>query len=239
MKDALTARSVDQVDRINDVCAMLRIPLEPRSTSIGATRALEEYCAADEIQLLETLDALLHEFGFLGAGWVDRVRRTLQAGHSAWAVAPDGKALIRRVDLTAEAAVGQAIAPRDAASDDLAAAWRSAYGREPNASDAWDHSIKAVEHILKPIVSPQNPRATLGSIIRDLKNGKHNFIFVLTTEDGDDVGRLIGMLELIWPNPDRHGGDRHRVPTAKEAQAVVHLAVTVVQWARSGALTRR
>jgi hypothetical protein len=90
VNDALAGRSVSQGDSINDVCTMLRIPVDPRATFIGATRAIEEYCAADEMQLLEALDALLHEFAFEGAGWVDRLRRTLQVGHSAWAVAPDG-----------------------------------------------------------------------------------------------------------------------------------------------------
>jgi hypothetical protein len=219
---------------------MLRIPLDPRATFIGATRAIEEHCKTDEMQLLETVDALLHEFGHDGGRWVERLRRTLEAGHSAWAVAPDLSGLTRRVDPTAEAAVLQALDPAHAASNDLAAAWGSAYGHEPNASDAWDHSIKAVEHILQPVVSPNNPNATLGTIIRELRDGKRNFHFVLPGKDESrEVEPLLAMLEMLWPNPDRHGGTKHRVPPLEEAQAVVHLAVTVVQWRRSGALTRR
>jgi len=41
------------------------------------------------------------------------------------------------------------------------------------------------------------------------------------------------MLRLMWPNPDRHGGESSRQPSLVEAQAVVHPAVTIVQWARS------
>jgi hypothetical protein len=46
------------------------------------------------------------------------------------------------------------------------------------------------------------------------------------------------MLRLLWPNPDRHGGTNSRQPSLDEAQAVVHLAVTIVQWARADLLTR-
>jgi hypothetical protein len=39
------------------------------------------------------------------------------------------------------------------------------------------------------------------------------------------------MLRLIWPNPDRHANPNHRrTPSTEEARAVVHVAVTVVQW---------
>jgi hypothetical protein len=53
------------------------------------------------------------------------------------------------------------------------------------------------------------------------------------------VQALVGMLRLLYPNPDRHVGPDHRVPTLQEAQAVVHLAVTIVHWGRDGQIVRR
>jgi hypothetical protein len=47
------------------------------------------------------------------------------------------------------------------------------------------------------------------------------------------------MLRLIYPNPDRHLGPDHRVPTIEEARAGVHLAVTIVQWGRDDLIARR
>jgi hypothetical protein len=45
---------------------------------------------------------------------------------------------------------------------------------------------------------------------------------------------------LIWPNPDRHGGSPdERVPTQQETEAVVQLAVLVVQWGRNGILVKK
>jgi len=89
--------------------------------------------------------------------WVERLRFALAVGNSVWTTAPDKRSLTRRVDSIAEAAVARAVAPHDAASQELAEAWRNAYSREPNPSDAW-----AVEHILKPVVCPRNLKATLG-----------------------------------------------------------------------------
>jgi len=70
--------------------------------------------------------------------------------------------------------------PADIASRELREAWSNAYAREPDASDAWDHSIKAVEAILRKVISPKNNLATLGTLIRDLRDGAHKFEFVLT-----------------------------------------------------------
>jgi hypothetical protein len=58
----------------------------------------------------------------------------------------------------------------------------------------------------------------------------------------EDVGwyraeRAFGMLRLMWPNPDRHGGAERRVPELGETAGVVHLAVAIVQWARDGLIT--
>jgi hypothetical protein len=144
-----------------------------------------------------------------------------------------------RVDPTATQAFEEAIQPTDHASTELSEAWSKAYGRDPNASDAWDHAIKAVEAMLRGIVSPNNTQATLGTLIRDLRNGAHKFEFVLTNDLGG-VQTLLAMLQLMWPNPDRHGDlQQRRTPSPEEAHAVVQLAVAIVQWAREGQIARR
>jgi hypothetical protein len=144
-----------------------------------------------------------------------------------------------RVDPVAKGALGAAIQPKDHASAELSEAWSKAYGRQKDASDAWDHAIKAVEAILRGIISPANTQATLGTLIRDLGNGAHKFKFVLANDLGG-VETFLAMLQLMWPNPDRHG-DLHvrHTPSIEEARAVVQLAVTIVQWGRDGQILRR
>ncbi|MGH3696787.1 MAG: hypothetical protein ACRDRX_22860 [Pseudonocardiaceae bacterium] len=158
-------------------------------------------------------------------------------GGSAWTATKTG--LWRRVDPVAQEAYDTASLPHDAASDELVEAWRKAYGREPDPSDAWDHSIKAVEHILKPVVCPSNAKATLSNVIGDLRSQPQRWKLVLPGTNSDfSANRLVLMLELIWPNPDRHGGGTPAVITLEQAQAVVHLAVTIVQWGRVQVLQR-
>jgi hypothetical protein len=55
--------------------------------------------------------------------------------------------------------------------------------------------------------------------------------------DADGIAPLVGMLRLLWPNPDRHAG-QGPAPALEQAQAVVQLATTIVQWTRDGVVRR-
>jgi hypothetical protein len=190
--------------------------------------------------LLDAVDAVLH-FGEATRDEVDNLDELLSLGGSVWEVDPlSRRKLVRRVDPTATAAFVESAAPEDIASAELREAWAAAYGRNPDASDAWDHSIKAVEALLIPIVTPNKAKATLGDVVGTLNSQGHLWKLGLHGHDGSQsVVPLVSMLRLMWPNPDRHGGANSRQPSLVEAQAVVQLAVTIVQWARSGVLSKR
>lgn len=197
-------------------------------------------CEADDDVYLDVLDATLHFVGSSAAA--SGLKTVLDMGGSAWTVASDGKSLQRRVDPTATQAVAAAADPADKASEELKEAWASAYGRTPNPSDAWDHSIKAVEEVLIPVVVPKVQKATLGDVLGQLKANPTGWKFLLGTSSTtlDSVQTLEAMLRMMWPNPDRHGGGKTaRTPTPDEAAAVVQLAVLVVQWCRNGGLSKR
>jgi hypothetical protein len=189
--------------------------------------------------VLDAVDAVLHldEMPLDARQSLDEL---LVLGGSVWRVDPAGRRLIRRVDETAVAAFEEASSPDDAASAELKEAWVSAYGRHPNASDAWDHSIKAVEAVLIPVVAPNKTKATLGDVVGILNSQGSQWQLDLRGHDNSQsVGPLVSMLRLMWPNPDRHGSGTSRTPSLTEAQEVVHLAVTLVQWARCNALLKR
>jgi hypothetical protein len=189
--------------------------------------------------VLDAVDAVLylHNVNQSQGNALDEV---LQLGGSVWKVGPSRGSLVRRVDVAAETSFQEASSPSDAASSELQEAWKSAYGRNPDASDAWDHSIKAVESVLIPVVNPNKAKATLADVVGSLSSQGPLWKLVLRGHDGSqDVGPLVTMLRLMWPNPDRHGSNPHRKPSLDEAQAVVSLAVTIVQWARDGVLSRR
>jgi hypothetical protein len=92
-------------------------------------------------------------------------------------------------------------------------------------------------------VLPRSPKPTLGMVLAHLRDGADQWSFVLLDRDGtDDVAPLVAVLRRLWEGQHaRHGGgpEGYRPQTQAEAEAAVHLAVTVVQWISSGALTRR
>jgi hypothetical protein len=159
-------------------------------------------------------------------------------GGSVWTVTTTG--LQRRVPAPVQDALEEATSPADVPTHELEEAWRNAYGRHPDPSDAWDHAIKAVEATLLPIVVPAQHSPHSGHILGELDQHGAQFALGLTSQQGiTPIATLAAMLRLMYPNPDRHSGPKRRVPTSDEARAVVHLAVTIVQWGRDGQITRK
>ena len=56
----------------------------------------------------------------------------------------------------------------------LAPAWREVHGRNPSPSEAYREAVRAVESVAIPVVSPNNQRATLGTVIADVKQKPSN-----------------------------------------------------------------
>jgi hypothetical protein len=189
--------------------------------------------------MLDAVDAVLYLDEMPPYQYVS-LDEILLLGGSVWQVDPSGRRLVRRVNKTATAAFVEASSHDDAASAELSEAWTAAYGRHPDPSDAWDHSIKAVEAMLIPIVTPNKAKATLGDVVGNLNSqGTQWKLGLHGHDDSQSVAPLVSMLRLMWPNPDRHRSGTSRTPALAEAQEVVHLAVTIVQWARCNALVKR
>lgn len=197
-------------------------------------RELIEAGEADEDLYLDIIDAALST----GKGHARVITKILEEGRSIWTVDPSGPGLIERVDPAAAEAYVRATEPKDVATEELEEAWVKVYGRESDASDGWDHAIKAVEALLIPLVVPAQSKPTLGHVIGMLDSQADRFSLDLA--DGDGIPTLASMLRLLWPNPDRHASPgQRRKPEDHEARAVVHLAVTIVQWARDGLIRIR
>jgi len=170
-----------------------------------------------------------------------KLRRLLAIGASVWTVSPDGKALQRGVAGTMQDTFIAAVSVGDKAARELTEAWSKAYGRDANPSDAWDHAIKALECILIPVVVGNKEKATLSDVVGTLKgNQSSRWEMLLPGRSAHAVAPLVEMLQLIWPNPDRHGSaDSTREPSLEEAQAVVCAAATLVQWERQAWIVRK
>ncbi|RLP76516.1 hypothetical protein D9V32_06600 [Mycetocola tolaasinivorans] len=118
----------------------------------------------------------------------------------------------------------------------LSEAWHAAYGINPDTEEAYEKAIKAVEEAGAHVVTPNNTRATLGTMVRDMKAQK-DWKLDLPTPDADVA---VKMAEALWGGQEsRHGGNGYRKPSQAEAEAAVMLAVPLVQWLSSGVLARR
>lgn len=172
-----------------------------------------------------------------------QVEKMLSAAGSAWRVDQRFTGLERRIDETVTEAVN--MARKDARSDaaeHLAESWRAAYGRNPDPDKAYDEAVLAVEAVLCPLVSPNNQRPTLGTVIRDLRNQASQWELAIGDTGGNPagIGRLVDMLALLWEGQSRHAGAANsRRQTQIEGEAAVHLAATLVQWINRAVLRRR
>ncbi|MEU4778293.1 hypothetical protein [Micromonospora sp. NPDC023633] len=178
--------------------------------------------------------------------WAEIVRQlafVLHNGGSAWRVNEQLDGLERRIGQTVTAAMKEAkSSAREDARDHLETAWRAAYGREPDPDKAYSEAVKAVEAVACPMVCPNNPRRSLGTVIRDLRSQSAQWELAIGdgTGDASEIGRLVEMLALLWQGQSRHAGSPNsRRHTQIEGESTVHLAVTIVQWLNSGVLRRK
>jgi hypothetical protein len=212
------------------LAALLRIDLRG-TDGYGMLSAILAWIGGDDERLLDVINYTLQVPTRMEKIW-NELEILLAYGGSIWQATRKG--LQRRVDDTAMEAFSAATAVPDSASDHLALAWAGAYGRNCYPASAWHHAIKALEASLQTVVFPHNPTATLGHVIDELKTGRWRLQIRGPARDYL-IDPLISMLELVWPDPNRHDSPTPEpAATREEACAVVQLAVAIVQWGRDG-----
>ena len=239
LEQLISERRVPNDSIASRLTSMLRLPYrrDINYPTLTTMHVLDDI-ARQEDGLLNAADAALH-LAIVSKHWITELAQILTAAGSVWTVDLGQRSLVRRVSEAASTAFRSATAPDDVAAEELREAWSACYGRNPNASDAWDHAIKAVEAVAIPAVVPKQDKAQIGHVIGQLDRQGDGWKMLLSTTQGPtNIEVLVGMLRLLWPNPDRHTGQDRRMPEIPEAQAVVQLAVTIVQWFRDGVVAR-
>lgn len=231
-----------------EMCQTLRIPIQDVSaypqTENQGSRLLDIAISSirPHKEPLQIADYLLAH----GGERVDDVEleELLKRSKSAWRVGTrsDRPGLERRVPAGVQVAADAVMAGSGDAGARLAEAWEALYGVNPDASKAYGLAIKAVEDVAVPIVSPRNNVATLGTVLRDMKN-QDDWKLPMDREPTEAPSKdvILAMGRLLWHGQhDRHGGQ----PSApgnvsiEEATVAVSLAVTLVQWFHAGLVVR-
>ncbi|MET9347695.1 hypothetical protein [Streptomyces termitum] len=223
----------------------LQMRLRPRAAGPMYLGALTS--ATDE-ELLDVIDgvlALAAKVGVKDSHALKMLTVLLDEGGSAYQINEASDGLEERVAPAVLDAVQQSVTTAAArpttgsASGHLGAAWRAAYGRNPDPVRTYSESIKAVECATKAIIEPNNSKATLGSMLSVLRNSRQKFATAIPSP-GDPTAPVEAMMRALWEGQtSRHGSDTPTVPeTLEAARAGVHLAAVLVQWFASGAVTR-
>lgn len=167
---------------------------------------------------------------------VARLDSYLVEARSAYTVGIDGEGrweLQDRQPAEVTELIDRAISSNDRSAQHLRRAWSQMYRRDPGYNGACHDAVAAVEVVAKPVVSPNNSRTTLGTIVRDLKAKPSKWT---TASDADaDVEKVIAMLELVWQGHYRHGNDEDPIDVGESGAAmVVQLAAVLVGWFKAG-----
>jgi hypothetical protein len=222
IEDLLTRMDADEELFVR----VLELAIESENLSLG-------YTFQDENQALDQLERILTESGSvwrLDSRQVEvenvwhgqkgyRTIRTLQRRTS-----PETANALQEVSLGAPAAAVH-----------LATAWNAAFGRNPDPSRAYSEAIKAVEAVAVPVVLPNDPLATLGKVIGQLRATPQKWHVILAegiTSGGNQmppIAVITNLAALLWVNQsDRHAPVQEPIQQA-QAEMAVHLALTLVQ----------
>jgi len=191
---------------------------------------------------LDALDFALHAMTdtsgdpMMAANHARDLDQLLESGRSIWRVVyiENGQWRLERSSLgPVMEAISSIEGPSSRAHAHLVDAWKKLAGRHADPSAAWKEAVRAVEAVAKPVVMPNDQKATLGKMITAIEEKPSKWSFVLGQPE--DVA---AMCKLIWKSQfDRHGTDDESVPlnaSLEEADAAVHTAITLVRYFAGG-----
>jgi hypothetical protein len=218
----------------------LRQPLNWENHGESAIENLRSRMADDREFALDVLDFFVQKVAV--PLYSDELGAILEEGGSEWEVAElpeDGRHLAKRVVGPVSEAIDSLRNDSERAHHHLLIAWQKLVGRSPDPSGAYREAIRGVEAAAKPVVTPDDPTATLGKIIRAVRDKPEKWVVVL---DKSSPAQIADMTDLIWKGQlDRHGTDDPDAPlnvTQEEADAAVHIAISLSRLFASGAIRR-
>lgn len=177
--------------------------------------------------------------------WLEEILS--EVGH-VFRVAPEGDRLVYRLQPEVWSLYEEVTRPDDQASGYMQNAWALAFGREPDFGEAWALSVKAVEAVLCPLVSPEDTKSTLGKSLGVLRETPDRWLCLLPDREYRVDGRaevksgldvFIDVVAAIGYQPGRHGGTEAVEVDGEVARCITLQAATVLGWLREGCLSRK
>lgn len=228
--------------------ARLRIPVDFSRPLAGL---FYSYMNSDEKSYMDGFDFILHStsvifedshpFRDLAMQEIRSIQDVLQYANVNWriSISSEGKRLClerrvmpevqKRYDVVAESVP-------ELAGNHLRNSWKNAYMHGGSYKEAWEYARKAVECMLTPIVSPNNRRATISSLIRDMKVKPEKWVCAIPASNNkESVEKFISLLRMMPYEPGHHGQEPTEI-SEKEAQLQATLAITICQILHDGGL---
>jgi hypothetical protein len=233
-------RQTPNVDVLRDVQLVLRLqePLDWGREGYSARTSLIELMRRDRDCALDVLDFFVQHI--VSPAYANKLGHILTLGGSEWEVAligEDGRQLSQRVIGPVRESIEEVRTYSERAHHHLSRAWERLVGRQPDPSTAYREAIRAIEVVAKPVVTPDDGSATLGKIIRAIRDKPEKWETVL---DKSSPLQVADLADLVWRGQlDRHGTDEPSAPLnvkQEEADAAVHLAVPLVRLFVSGGI---
>jgi hypothetical protein len=221
-----------ETDLLMEIQTALQIRLDWSFSPEQAVEDLLRRMEEDGTVALDVVDFLLHDRA--PETWAAELEQTLATGRSEWEVTETPEGGHWRLTKRGLGPVVETIeATRDhsqRAHTLLMRAWGKLTGLHPDASSAYSDAVRAVEVVMRPVVTPDDSNARLGKMINALRDKPGKWEFVLEGANIEDVATMADTIHRS--QLDRHGTDDEDVPlfvSEDEADAALHIAIALVR----------
>lgn len=179
-------------------------------TFFNPVDTLLRYAGESDETLIDVLDVVLAHVQIARVNGAPKLEKMLSLSNFEWKVKADNAGLEMRVASEIADWAIEKIDPSESCGKFLSSAWANHFGKYPDYSKSYSESVKALEALLIPIVSPKHLKATLGTVIGEL-NTNNSTLELLFEENANTKAVIVkDLLKLIWQNQDdRHGGVVH------------------------------
>ena len=214
------------------------LPPRARTDPQALTRAFED----DGDLLLDAIDFVLDQHGDYASYITEELDNILEEAGSAYCVGTDADGNFELQFRQSEEMTELFHAEADQAgraAEHLRRAWSKCFHRPRDPNTACSEAVSAVEAAAKPVISPNNDRTTLGTLLRDMRpdsTKEPGYKWEIDSEFDSSMTTVFGMMQLVWNKGHyRHGDDSLPLEVSQEsAEMTVQTAVLLVSWFRSG-----